>query len=239
MPKKGGAKAGNPKADAARERKAAVADVKKALAAKQAEDAKWADEGPKVTKAMQKRMQSEESRAKAAERKAEDKALFKQEAAEIASTVKAGGGKKKQGSGQGKMTAAMIAQAKAQREEREAKLRAKRERAASKVVDEADYAKMIEGANRNLEIGDDAAATSIEGALAAVGGDAARIQAMAAASGGLRDQNQAAKGKITYKVFESMRLPELKEEKPGLMGGQYRDLARKEWKRSAMNPNNQ
>ena len=65
---------------------------------------------------------------------------------------------------------------------------------------------------------------TIDGGLAALGGDAARIQAMAAAGGGgLRGQNQAAKGKMTYKVFESARLPELKAEKPGLQGSQYRD----------------
>lgn len=241
MPKKAPTNAGNSKAELARARKSAVADVKKALVEKAAEDAKWADEGPKQTKAMQKKMLSEESKAMTAERKAEDKALAKKEAEEIASTLKAGGGKKKGGKGDrpGKMTAAMIALAKAEREAREEKLRAKRQREASKVVEEADYTSLVDKQNRNLELNDDAAATSIEGALALVGGDAARLQAMAAASGSLRDQNQAAKGKMTYKLFESTRLPQLKEEKPGLLGSQYRDLARKEWKRSPMNPNNQ
>ena len=241
MPKKG-PPGGNSKADAARARKAAVAEAKKLLAEHAAEDAKWADEGPKKTKAMQKRMQSEESKAQAAERKAEDKALARKEADEIASSLKAGGGKKKgggKGGGQPKMTVAMIAQAKADREKREAKLRAKREKAASKVVDEAEYANLVDKQNRNLEVDDEASARSIEEALAVVGGDTARIQAIAASSGSLRDQNQAAKGKMTYKLFESTRLPQLKEEKPGLLGGQYRDLARKEWKRSPMNPNNQ
>ena len=93
--------------------------------------------------------------------------------------------------------------------------------------------------NLNLELDVDVAASSIEGALAAVGGDTARLQAIAAGGGSVRDMNQAAKGKMTYKLFESTRLPHLKEEKPGLLGGQYRDMVRKEWKRSPMNPNNQ
>ena len=241
MPKKAPLPGGNSKGELARARKAAIANAKKVLEEKAADDAKWADEGPKKTKAMQKRMQSEESKAQASERRAEDKALAKQEAEDIASSLKASGGKKKggKGGGQGKMTQAMIAQAKADREQREAKLRAKRERAASKIVDEADYASLVDTQNRNLERSEEAMASTIEEALAVVGGDAARIQAMAAGSGSLRDKNQAAKGKMTYKLFESTRLPQLKEEKPGLLGGQYRDMARKEWKRSPMNPNNQ
>ena len=124
-----------------------------------------------------------------------------------------------------KMTAAMIAQANRQREEKEAKARAKKAAAASKVVGEAEYAAMAERQNSNREIAPDGAGDgTIDGGLAALGGDAARIQAMAAAGGGgLRGQNQAAKGKMTYKVFESTRLPELKAEKPGLQGSQYRD----------------
>ncbi len=240
MPKKGGAPSANSKSELARARKAAVDNAKKVIAENAAEDAQWADEGPKKTKAMQKRMQSEESKAVASERRAEDKALAKQEAEDVASSLKAGGGKKKgKGNGQGKMTVAMIAQAKADREAREAKLRAKREREASKLVDEAEYASLVDTQNRNLERSEEAVATTIEEALAVVGGDAARIQAIAAGSGNLRDKNQAAKGKMTYKLFESTRLPQLKEEKPGLLGGQYRDIARKEWKRSPMNPNNQ
>eukprot|EP01048_Picozoa_sp_COSAG05_P027138 COSAG05_NODE_7769_length_772_cov_0.839525_1_plen_139_part_00 len=136
------------------------------------------------------------------------------------------------------MTQAMILQAKAMREEKEAKERKKREKEEARLVDESNYAGVVDQANRNLELGgDDLNASGIDGALGAVGGDKARIQAMAV-QGSLRDQNQAAKGKMTYKVFEGQRIPELKEEKPGLKGSQYRDLCKKDWQRSPMNPKN-
>jgi hypothetical protein len=67
------------------------------------------------------------------------------------------------------------------------------------------------------------------------------VQVMAAAAGavaGSKGANAAAEGRMTYKVFEANRLPDLKSEKPGLMGSQYRDMCKKEWKRSPMNPNN-
>lgn len=241
MPKKAGG--GNSKAVAAKAVKQIREIEAKSAAAEAAEDAKWADEGPKATKSSLKRQSSAAAAADKADRKAEDKALLGVEDAKISETVKAGGGKKKggaKGGGQGKMTQAMILQAKEMQRARDEKLRAKAKKAASGLVDEEDYAQMVSCMNRNLELGEDnVRATGVEAALAAVGGDRARIQALAAAGGGQRDQNQAAKGKMTFKVFESSRLAELKTEKPGLQGSQYRDMCKKEWKRSPMNQNNQ
>jgi hypothetical protein len=236
MPKKAGS--GNSKAVAAKAVKQIRQIEAKSAAEQAAEDARWADEGKPATKASLKKQAAEEAAADKAARKSEDRVLAAAEEEAISSTVKAGGGKKK-GGGQGKMTQAMILQAKAMQKEREDKIRAKAEKAASGIVDESDYARMVSGANRNLEQSElNVTATGVEAALAAVGGDRARIQALAAAGGGQRDQNQAAKGTMTFKVFEASRLAEIKGEKPGLQGSQYRDMCKKEWKRSPMNPNN-
>ena len=63
---------------------------------------------------------------------------------------------------------------------------------------------------------------------------AATPEAMAAAAAAAA----AAKGKMTYKAFESSRSAELKSEKPGLKGSEYRDMVKKDWKISPLNPNN-
>ena len=58
------------------------------------------------------------------------------------------------------------------------------------------------------------------------------------AEAGTKAQRLAAEGKMTWKLFEAYRLPELKAENPGLKSSQYRDALRKEWSRSSMNPKN-
>ena len=231
-----------PKSDmgvSAKQRAKGQADTQRRAAEEAEEDASWSDKS-KVSKAAA----AKDSKAGAAEaariRKEEDRALAVAEDADMAQISGKGkaGGKKKTGA-QPKMTQAMIVQAREAREAKEAKERKKRDKAASGVVDEAEYARMTDQVNRNRLGPDDVSATGIDAALGAVGGDRARVQAAAIVTGSLRDQNQAAKGIMTYKVFEAHRIAELKEEKPGLQGSQYRDLCKKEWKRSPMNPNNQ
>lgn len=56
---------------------------------------------------------------------------------------------------------------------------------------------------------------------------------------GLRVETLAAKGEMTWKLFQAWRMPAIKDEKPGLKSSQYRDHAKKDWQRSPMNPNNQ
>ena len=63
---------------------------------------------------------------------------------------------------------------------------------------------------------------------------AATPEAMAAAAAAAA----AVKGKMTYKAFESSRLAELKSMKPGLKGSEYRDMVKKDWKISPLNPSN-
>ena len=221
----------------------AKAAVKVAEADTAAEDAGWAaSANPKSKSAAAKEAAS--AKAEAAKlRKQEDRELAAQEDREMAKISGKGAGKgvgTKKGA-QPKMTQAMIAQARALREAEEKKAHAKRKKEQSRMVDAGDYERLVDQANRNVAVGDDVAATGIDGALAAVGGDAARIQMMATAAGataGGKDQKMAAKGRMTYKIFETTKIPELKDQKPGLQGSQYRDLCKKEWKRSPMNPAN-
>eukprot|EP01051_Picozoa_sp_SAG22_P003155 SAG22_NODE_151_length_17414_cov_7.812128_2_plen_244_part_00 len=241
MPKKA-----NQKAVAANERKTAVADAKKAAEAAAAEDAAWAD-NRKAKKHEVKKLGAEEKAAAKLARKAADKALAAEEEEMMAASPKPKGdrgGKGKAGGGV-KMTQAMINQAKTMRAEKEAKALRKHKQAAAKVVDETDYANMVDSFQGNMLGGADGGGASgrgIDGALGALGGDKARVQALAVAAGaeaGSKGANAAAQGKITFKVFEGTRLPALKADKPGLKASQYRDLCKKEWSRSPLNPANQ
>lgn len=123
---------------------------------------------------------------------------------------------------------------------------ASRKMSAMNITSAAEYAGMLDEngeGNANHTI-DEASATGIDGALEVMVGSSVKVEAIAqrAASTedlGLRVETLAAKGEMTWKLFQAWRMPAIKDEKPGLKSSQYRDHAKKDWQRSPMNPNNQ
>merc|ERR1712194_14593 len=108
-----------------------------------------------------------------------------------------------------KMTQAQIAQ-------RQALLAAaKAKPAAKKSIDQPKLEK-----NTNKE-DDLVEATGIDAALSALGGDEKKAS------------------KMSYKEFEDIQLPGVKEENPGLKNSQAKDKVWKMWERAAENPKNQ
>ena len=101
----------------------------------------------------------------------------------------------------------------------------------------------IEVENRNHDESE-LEASGIENALAALSiglmpqrttsGNAAAAAAAAQAA----SLNGGSGAHVTLKVFENQRMPFYKAEKPGLKMSQYRELIRKEWQRSKLNPAN-
>jgi len=66
----------------------------------------------------------------------------------------------------------------------------------------------------------------------------AAVAAAAAHAAPLLHANGSGSPHVTLKVFEAQRLPLLKVERPDLKQSQHRELIRKEWQRSMLNPAN-
>ena len=156
----------------------------------------------------------EEALAKKAERKA-----LEREEAEALNTPKRNKGKPKH-----RMTQFEILQAnEAHRKDMEEKTTLSRLEAL-KLTPQGAYARVIDAPNRNHDTSS-FDASGIDNALHVLTG-----QKPVAGDGSL--------GPMTYGRFESMRIPSIKVEKPGLKQSQYRELVKKEWQRSKLNPKN-
>lgn len=137
----------NQKAEDAKARKVAAADEKKQREAKSKEDALWADEGA-GGKAAKKKAEEEKKRAEAAQKRAELEQLKAAEEKEMASLSKKGVRGPKADSSP-KVTRAeldRIREEDAKRKEEGDRLKKK---AAARIQDEEDYARVVNVANTN------------------------------------------------------------------------------------------
>eukprot|EP00249_Psilotum_nudum_P017264 c26239_g1_i1 orf=192-887(-) len=226
MPKKLGV---NSKAEEARARKATALADKKERDGKEKEDAYWRElEGPK-SKAVKKREEEAEKRAEAVAKKAELKKLAEEEEKEL---DKYGRRVDKKSARVAvpvpKVTAAELAR---QKEQERLQIQAQQEDAkkrASRMADTEEYESivLVQNTNRDEDLVD---AHSIDTALAQ----------MTVATDLPPDRHPERRLKASFKAFEEVELPRLKEEKPGLTHRQYKDMIFKLWKKSPDNPMNQ
>ena len=155
-------------------------------------------------------------------------------------------GKSKGKARPGKVTQFEIAQRKSKLAELETAQDAARELAHLNLTSSDTIDAMIEeGGNANRAVDEGEVASTIDGALELLSGGGSIVEAIARRASyaadadiGQHAEKLAAQGKLTYKLFESYRMPTVKVEKPGLKGSQYRDHIKKEWKKSVMNPAN-
>lgn len=225
MPKKMGI---NSKAEEARARKNTAEVEKKKKEAQEKEEQYWKDaEGPK-SKAAKKKEEEAAKRAEAAAKKAELRKLQELEEKEL---EKAGKKVDKKANRVSipvpKVTEAELAK---QKEEERKQIEARVEEAkkrGSRMADEEEYEKMILIENKNR---DDSLleAHSVEEAL-----EQMTVSTLPP------DRHPERRLKASFKAFEEAELPRLKEEKPGLLHNQYKDLLWKLWKKSPDNPLNQ
>eukprot|EP00041_Stephanoeca_diplocostata_P014730 m.277316 g.277316 ORF g.277316 m.277316 type:complete len:231 (-) comp19781_c0_seq22:1718-2410(-) len=189
--------------------------AKKEFIRKVAEDASWEDNRPKK-KHEKKREEQELKRDVILAKKFERKQLEAEEDEAIqASKAKTP-----------KRTVYDIQRARDAAEQE--RLRANKQKALvrANITIESDYHAQLDAGNGNKDPTVHEG-SGIDGALSAVTGVARQIVA------------PELSGKVTYKMFEEAQMPQYKENKPGLKASQYRDLIRKEWQRSSLNPNNQ
>jgi len=226
----------NRHAAAASERKEATKSAAKASAAKQKGDAAWADSTNDARDAKAQAKAAERD-AKAA-RKAEDRAAASAEDAEMAAVEKKKNEKRRKGKGAAKPEGTLTAfQRQAVEDKRKADEKKARKAAAKglglTVVDDA----ALEAPDNRGAAGTPRK-SGVDGALAELGAATAVLEAQAAGLGleGTAAGNAAAEGRMTYALYEARELPELKEDKPDLKTSQYRDMIRKQWKKSAENP---
>ncbi|KAJ3689752.1 hypothetical protein LUZ61_018916 [Rhynchospora tenuis] len=227
MPKKMGV---NTKAEAARARRSATESERKEKEARDKEEAYWRDAEGSKSRAAKKREEESEKRAEAAARRAEARKLAEQEQQQLEKLARKPNPKESRVSiPVPKVTAAELAKRKEeeqQRLQREAEEAKKRQ---TRVADEEEYEKMVLVSNTNR---DDSIieAHSVDDALAKM-----TIAEPALAP----DRHPEKRLKATFKAFEEVELPKLKEEKPGLTLNQYKDMIWKMWKKSPDNPLNQ
>ncbi|OAY37422.1 coiled-coil domain-containing protein 124 isoform X2 [Manihot esculenta] len=226
MPKKMGV---NSKAEAARARKSATEAERKERDAREKEEQFWREaEGPK-SRAAKKREEESEKRAEAVARRAEARRLAEQEEKEIDKSMKKPDKKANRVSiPVPKVTEAELRR---QREEEQAELAKKADemkRRQSRTAAVEDYEKMVLVTNTNR---DDSIieARTVEDAIAQ----------MAVTDNLPVDKHPERRLKASFKAFEEVELPKLKEEKPGLTHNQYKDMIWKLWKKSPDNPLNQ
>lgn len=220
----------NSKAEAARERKAALESEKKEKTLRQKEEQYWKEAEGTKTRAAQKREEEAAKRAEAAARKAENKKLAELEALEIEKAIKKPDKKAIRTSVPvPKVTGAELARRKEEERERLAKNAEEAKKKEKRMADEEEYKKVVLVSNTNR---DDSLieARSVEEAIAKI----------SIAEGSLPpDRHPERRLKASFKAFEEAELTKLKEEKPGLTLNQYRDLIWKMWKKSPDNPLNQ
>ncbi|KAH0919891.1 hypothetical protein HID58_027551 [Brassica napus] len=226
MPKKMGV---NSKAEVARSRKNAAEAEQKDRQTREKEEQYWREaEGPK-SKAAKKREEDAEKKAENAAKKAEAKRLAEEEERELEKALKKPDKKVSRVSAPvPKVTEAELIR---RREEEQAALAKKAEESKKKqtrMAAEEEYEKMVlvSNTNRDDSIID---ARTVDEALAK----------MSVADNLPVDRHPEKRLKASFKAYEEVEMPRLKEEKPGLTHTQYKDLIWKMWKKSPDNPLNQ
>eukprot|EP00035_Acanthoeca_spectabilis_P021930 m.440993 g.440993 ORF g.440993 m.440993 type:complete len:230 (+) comp18601_c0_seq1:249-938(+) len=216
----------------AKERARLKAEAKAEAERKAIEDASWADTRP-ARKSDIKKAQRASSSEEAQKRKAERKALEAAEAAELAK-------RKQRKSQKDRKTQYEIMKA-GEEEQKEMEARRTLSRLQSaKITLASQYEQTVAAPNRNRDAdlleasGVDNALRVLDQAGTPVGTPSRTLSSgppLGGAAGG-------AGVPMTYKMFEASRMPSIKLDKPGLKASQYREIIKKEWQRSALNPNN-
>lgn len=109
------------------------------------------------------------------------------------------------------------------------------------------YKEEVDQVNMNRD-GAEQAESGIDAALISTlsGKDKAAVQMLTRAgmsasalhATGIANGNGGAPTTMSFKIFEDQRMADVKEQKPGLRASQYRDIIKKEWQRSELNPKN-
>ena len=224
---------GHPKALEKRERTANTKNAAQQAKQKAKEDAFWHDDD-KVKETKENRAaEKENKRQNEIDRKAELKKLADEEMAGLKSKAEARydksgkSGKNSGGGGGKKLTKAQIAQRKALDElnrletQKQADLNKPN---AFKMLDEDEpLPENVNRAENDFEV-----ITDIDGAISALSGSSSKPV----------DRHPEKRQKSAYKEFEEARYAELKAENPSLKMSQLRQMLRKEWKKSPLNPMN-
>lgn len=208
MPKK--FKGENSKAVVAKARKAEAAAEEKARKDKAIEDAYWEDNDKHVQKKQARKDEREKKRQADLEKKAELRALAKNE--EESSTPKV------------VPTPQKLTQFQLQKnvEQREAERKREEEKELNQSVTDIP---LVENLNR---LDDDViSASGIDAAVAAL--------SVADDTADLHPEKRMA---AAFKAFEEKRLPQIKKENPTLRLSQQKQMLRKEWQKSPENPLN-
>jgi len=200
----------NSKAVAARERKNEKASAEK-LAKKQAlEDEYWKDDNKQLAKKQAKKDEIEKKKLEALERKKERQNLVELEEKKLSSS---------------KGNPVKVTQAKIREEAEKRELAAKN--AACKKPEETHLSKPLDENINRIEL-ESADARNVEDAISVL--SLSNKQAV--------DKHPEKRMKAAYEEFENDRLPQLKAENPNMRLSQLKQMLRKEWQKSALNPLN-
>ncbi|XP_068238040.1 coiled-coil domain-containing protein 124-like [Palaemon carinicauda] len=208
MPKK--FKGENSKAVVARARKAEAAAEEKAKKDKAIEDAYWNDDDKQVQKKMARKDEREKKRLADLEKKAELRALAKNEEEEVVPKVVP--------------TPQKVTQYQLQKniEEREAARKNEEQKERDVTITEMP---LVENLNRLED--EVISASGIDAAVAALSVD-----------GDSTDLHPEKRMASAFRAFEEKRLPQMKKENPNLRLSQLKQMLRKEWQKSPENPLN-
>lgn len=206
----------NPKVEEARQKKQDAKAVKDAKAAKDKEDAYWSQHANPVAKRDLKRVEEEKRKEEAQRKKQEAKLLAQKEAEELASV-----GKKKQAV---KVTKRELDQVKEKQRAMYEEIASDKEKERMKTVGVDEYASLLDVKvdNKTESVVD---ARSLDAAVSQIQiGD---------------DRHPEKRAKALFNQYFERRLPEMKEEKPGLKLMQYKARIFDEWQKHPENPRNQ
>jgi hypothetical protein len=182
------------------------------------EDAKWRDTSPTKKHELRK-ARNDLKREEQIMKKAERRHMEKEEEEELSTK------KRTKGKPRYKMTQYELFQA-AEKERKLAEKQAAQSKLdAARVTSSKKYVAELDAPNTNRDT------TTIE----ASGVDEV-LRVLSSPGIGLASVDD---GPMTYKRFEASRMPAMKLDKPGLKASQYRELIKKEWSRSMLNPKNQ
>lgn len=206
----------NPKAEEARQKKQEAKEVKNAKAVKAKEDAYWSQHANPVAKRDLKRAEEERKKEEAQKKKQEAKLLAQKEAEELAKV-----GKKKQVV---KITKREIEQVKEKQKAMYEEIASDKEKERMKTVGVDEYASLLD--------------VKVDNKTEAVV-DARSLDAAVSQMNLAEDRHPEKRTKALFNQYFERRLPEMKEEKPGLKLMQYKARIFDEWQKHPDNPRNQ
>jgi len=220
----------------AKQRKAQKEAEEKQRAKKAAEDASWED-NCKPKKSQVKHAMKAIARDQSLYKKQELKRLQAEEERSISRKPK----------GKAKLTQYSILQEKQRKDEERRHNKTVNKLQQLNITPATAYKEEVDQGNRNRN-GAEQAESGIDAALMSTlsGKDKAAVEMLTRAglsasalhATGIANGNGGAPTTMNFKIFEDQRMAGVKEQKPGLRASQYRDIIKKEWQRSELNPKN-